>query len=333
MIIAVDGMGGDNSPKVVVKACVESINENSDLKLIITGSKDVIENELAKYTYDNQRIELLNAEEVIGVNEHPVMAIRKKKDSSLRRAIELVRDKKADAVLSAGSTGAFMAGGLFILGRMNGVDRPALGPIMPGVNGKFMIIDAGANAECKPENLVQFAIMGKVYMQNIMNITNPSVGLINIGAEEEKGNELTKKAYKLLKEENLNFIGNVEARDISSGDVDILVCDGFVGNTVLKMYEGVVANIFTVLKNEMVSSFKTKIGALLLKPVFRNFKVKYNYKEVGGAAFLGVNGLCVKAHGNSDIKAFKQAIKQCNELYNHKVLDKIKEELEKVLNI
>lgn len=331
MKIAVDGMGGDYSPKAIVEGCVSAVKDFNDLHIIITGKEDLIKKELDKYEYDKSKIEILNAEEVISPNEHPVMAVRRKKDSSLNKALNLVKNKEADAIISAGSTGAFMAGSLFIIGRIKGIDRPALAPIMPGKNKKFMIIDCGANAECKPNNLLQFAYMGKIYFENVLNVANPSIGLINIGAEEEKGNELTKATFKLLKEAPLNFIGNVEPRDISSGDVDILVCDGFVGNTVLKMYEGVASNIFHILKEEIMSSTRGKLGGMLLKPVFNDFKKKFDYKEYGGAAFIGVNGVCIKAHGSSDAKAIKNAIKQAEIFYENDVVGKISDGIDKYI--
>lgn len=329
MKIAVDGMGGDNSPSAVAEGCVKAVQE-FDVTILLTGPEEVLKTELNKYEYDKAKIQIIDAKEIIDPNEHPVSAIRKKKNSSLSVALNLVKNKEADAVISAGSTGAFMAGALFIVGRIKGIDRPALAPIMPGRNNSFMIIDSGANAECKPINLFQFAIMGKVYMENIMKIVNPSIGLVNIGTEEEKGNELTKAAYKILKNSKLNFVGNVEPREISNGDVPVLVCDGFVGNTVLKMYEGVAANIFEILKKEIMSSLKTKIGGVLLKSVFKNFKKKFDYKEVGGAPFLGVEGICIKAHGSSDARAFKNAIRQAKVLYDNEVLIKIKKEIERI---
>jgi phosphate acyltransferase len=327
MIISVDGMGGDNSPEAIVEGCILAVKEYN-VDIILTGPKDRIESELSKYEYDSKKIRVIDAQEVISTNEHPVMAIRKKKNSTLSRAIELVKQGEADAVISAGSTGAFMAGALFILGRIKGVERPALAPVMPGKNGSFMLIDCGANVDCKPSNLVQFGTMGKIYMENILQIKNPSVGLINIGAEEEKGNELTKAAYKLLKEAPINFIGNVEPRDIPLGDVSVLVCDGFIGNTVLKLYEGVSATIFDILKTEIMSTKLTKVGGLLLKPVFRKFKKKFDYKEVGGAPFLGVKGICIKAHGSSDSKAIKNAIRQAIRFYDNDVLNKIQDEIQ-----
>ncbi|KEH89591.1 phosphate acyltransferase PlsX [Clostridium novyi] len=328
MKIVVDGMGGDYSPHIVVKGCIEAIKEYNNIDIIITGPEKLINDELQKYEYNKEKITVLDAKDVITNNEHPVMAIRRKKESSIYKALQMVKNKEADAVISAGSTGAFLAGATLVVGRIKGVSRPALAPIMPGKNGPFMIIDCGANAECKPSNLVQFAKMGEIYFENILNVKNPTVGLINIGSEEEKGNELTKEAHKLLKDMDFNFVGNVEPRDIPTGNTNVLVCDGFVGNTVLKMYEGVASTIFETLKDEIMSSFRTKIGGLLLKPVFKKFKKDYDYKEYGGAAFLGVDGICIKAHGSSDDKAFKNAIKQAINFYENGIIDKIKSHIE-----
>ncbi|MEG0133531.1 MAG: phosphate acyltransferase PlsX [Clostridium sp.] len=323
MKVVVDGMGGDNSPAAIVEGCVLAQKEY-DIDIIITGKEELIRVELQKYEYDKEKITILDAREVISTNETPVKALKTKKDSSLVRALELVKANEADAIVSAGSTGAFLAGCTLIVKRIKGINRPALAPVMPGKNGPFMIIDVGANADCKPHYLTQFAQMGKVYFENVLGVNNPTVGLINIGAEEEKGNELTKEAHKLLKEEDINFVGNVEPREIPKGEVNILVCDGFVGNTVLKMYEGVASTILNELKEEIMSSTRTKIGGLLLKPVFSRFKKHYDYKEYGGAAFLGVNGICIKAHGSSDGKAIKNAIRLSKTYYDTKVLEKVK---------
>ncbi|MGK0466581.1 phosphate acyltransferase PlsX [Clostridium sp.] len=329
MVVVVDGMGGDFSPDAVVCGCVEAIKEY-DIDILITGPYDLIKEELDKYNYDPNKIKIIDAKEVISTSEHPVMAIKRKKDSSLVKALNLVKGGEADAVISAGSSGAFLAGCTLIVGRIKGIDRPALAPVMPGKKGPFMIIDCGANAECKPHYLVQFGLMGKTYFENILKINNPSVGIVNIGTEEEKGNELSKSAHQLLKVANLNFVGNVEAREIPTGDINVLVCDGFVGNVILKLYEGAVANIFDILKTGIMSSFRTKLGGMLLKPVFKKFKKDFDYKEYGGAAFLGVNGICIKAHGSSDAKAFKNAIKQATIFYDNKVVDKLKLEIEKL---
>lgn len=326
MKIAIDGMGGDNAPQAVVEGVVQALKEYEDINIYITGPKDEIEKELSKYTYPKDRVTVVHTNEVISPNEHPVMAIRKKKDSSIVKALNLVKDGECEAIISGGSTGAFLAGCTFIVGRIQGVERPALAPIMPGRYGKFMIVDVGANVDCKPQYLVQFAHMGKIYYEAMFNTKNTSVGLLNIGAEEEKGNELTKATYKLLKEENFNFVGNVEPRDIPRGEVNVLVADGFVGNTALKMYEGSASNILGMLKDEIYSSsIMSKLGAVLLKPVFKSLKVKFDYKEVGGAPFLGVNGICIKAHGSSDGKAFKNAIKQAKLFKENDILSKIEE--------
>ena len=304
MRIAIDGMGGDNAPQAVINGVIQALNEYNDLEFYITGPEDIIKEQLTKEGYTGNKIIVVDAKEVISTNEHPVMAIRKKKDSSLCKALNLVKDKTCDAVLSAGSTGAFLAGCNFIVGRIKGVKRPAY--------------------------LLQFAHMGKEYYKGVLNSENPSIGLVNIGAEEEKGNDLTKNTYQLLKnEKSFNFIGNVEPRDITSGDTNVLVCDGFTGNTVLKMYEGTASTVLNIIKDGMLSSgFTAKIGALLLKPVFKDIKKKFDYKEYGGAPFLGVDGICIKAHGSSDGKAFKNAIRQSKQFYDNKVLDKIKEQLE-----
>ena len=323
MKVVVDGMGGDNSPQAIVEGCVLAQKEYG-VDIIITGPKEKIEAELSKHEYNKDAISIVDAREVISTNEAPVKALKTKKDSSLVKALELVKSGEADAIVSAGSTGAFLAGCTLIVKRIKGISRPALAPVMPGKNGPFMIIDAGANADCKPQYLTQFAQMGKVYFENVLGVNNPTVGLVNIGEEEEKGNDLTKAAYQLLKEEDINFIGNIEPRDIPKGKVNVLVCDGFVGNTVLKMYEGVAETILSEIKTEIMGSLVTKIGGALLTPVFKRFKKHYDYKEYGGAAFLGVNGICIKAHGSSDARALKNAIKVSKAYYDTGVLEKMK---------
>ncbi len=323
MRIAVDGMGGDNAPQAVIEGCIEYLKENTDTTIIITGKEDLISKELLKFTYDKSRILVEPAEEVIGNDESPVAAVRRKKNSSLVKAVKMVKEGKADAVISAGSTGALLTAALLIIGRIKGVDRPALAPLMPGVNGNFLVLDSGANVDCKPINLVQFALMGKTYFENVLKVSNPKVGLINIGAEAEKGNELTKASYELLKEADINFVGNIEPREISKGDVQIFVCDGFVGNTVLKMYEGVSSNLFSLIKREIMSSFTSKLGGLLLKPVFSKLKKKFDYKEHGGAPLLGVKGVTIKAHGSSDGRAIKNALKQAKKFYDNDLINKM----------
>lgn len=243
------------------------------------------------------------------------------------KALELVKEGKAQAVISAGSTGALMAGATFVLGRIKGINRVCLAPLLPGAKAPFMIADAGANVDCKAEYLVQFAMMGKVYFESVLGVKSPTVGLVNIGAEEEKGNELTKAAYKLLKDTDFNFIGNIEPRDIPRGEVNIAVCDGFIGNTVLKTYEGVASNLFSMLKKEIMASTRGKIGGAFLKPVFKDFKKKFDYTEYGGSPFLGAKGICIKAHGSSDAKAFKNAIRQAKICYDKKIIEEIENNL------
>ena len=259
------------------------------------------------------------------------MAIRKKKDSSLCKALNLVKDKTCDAVLSAGSTGAFLAGCNFIVGRIKGVKRPALTPIMPGKNGPFIVVDAGANVDCKPEYLLQFAHMGKEYYKGVLNSENPSIGLVNIGAEEEKGNDLTKNTYQLLKnEKSFNFIGNVEPRDITSGDTNVLVCDGFTGNTLLKSCEGVAMSLMKLMKEKFMASFKGKMGALMLKDSLKEIKSMMDYTEYGGAPLLGVKGGVIKAHGSSNAFAIKNAINQAIKFANGNVVNDIEQVLKEL---
>lgn len=328
MKIAIDGMGGDNAPAAVVEGVIQALKEYDNIEFYITGPEDTINSELSKYDYSKDKVKVIDAKEVISTNEHPVMAVRRKKDSSIVKALNLVKDKTCDAIISGGSTGAFLAGCTLIVGRIKGVERPALAPIMPGRKSQFMIVDVGANVDCKPQYLVQFAKMGEVYYKYIFNVDKPSIGLINIGEEEEKGNDLTKSTYQLLKnEKSLNFVGNVEPRDIPSGKTNILVSDGFVGNTALKMYEGSASSILGMVKDEiMQSSIISKLGILLLKPALKNLMKKVDYKEYGGAPFLGVDGICIKAHGSSDAKAFKNAIRQTKIFYDNKVLDNMKQE-------
>jgi glycerol-3-phosphate acyltransferase PlsX len=328
MKIAIDGMGGDNAPIAVIDGAVQALKEYSDIELYITGPEKVINSELAKYEYPKEKITVIDAKEIISPNEHPVMALRKKKDASIVKALNLVKDGVCDGIISGGSTGAFLAGCTLIVGRIKGVERPALAPIMPGRHGNFMVIDVGANVDCKPAFLVQFAKMGKIYYEKTFNVKNPSIGLVNIGEEEEKGNELTKAAFKLLKgEKSINFKGNIEPREIPTGDTNVLVSDGFVGNTVLKMYEGSAINILGIIKDEIIkSSIISKLGIVLLKPVLKNIMKKFDYKETGGAPFLGVNGICIKAHGSSDAKAFKNSIRQTKVFYENNVLNDIRNE-------
>lgn len=330
MKVIVDVMGGDNAPVEIIKG---SIDAARDLKidLLLVGNQEIINNELNKYDISGLNIEVFNATEVIENTESPTMAIRRKKDSSLVVAFKLLKEGKGDAVVSAGSTGAILAGGLFLLGRIKGIDRAALTPVLPGKHSPFVIVDAGANADCKPNNLLQFAVMGSVYVNSVLGIKNPKVALANIGSEEEKGNELTKQSYSLLKSKLDNFVGNVEGRDIPEGNVHVVVCDGFTGNMILKVFEGVAGTIFGILKEKIMATTRTKIGGLLLKPVFNSFKKQFDYTEYGGAILLGVDGLVIKAHGSSNAKAFKNAIRQAKNAFDGQMVSIIKNELEKLV--
>ena len=330
MKFVMDGMGGDNAPKAVIKGAVEALKIYSDVEIYITGPEVKLLQELENYDYDKSRIKIIDAAEVISLNEHPVMALRKKKNSSLVKALNLVKSGECDGIISAGSTGAFLAGCTLIIGRIEGIERPVLAPILPGEKGSFMIVDAGANVDCKPHFLTQFALMGKIYYKNVLGAENPSIGLINVGTEEEKGNELTKASYPLLKASGMNFVGNVEPREAPKGEVNVLVCDGFAGNTLLKTYEGTASTLMKMLKNEICNSLLGKIGAVFLIPVFKKLKKRFDYTEVGGAPFLGVQGICIKAHGSSDANAFKNAIRQGKIFYENDILSKIKLEIEKL---
>ena len=326
--VAVDAMGGDNAPGEIVKGAVEAINEEKKLKIFLVGREMVIREELRKYTYDDTRVEIVHAEEVIETAEPPVMAIRRKKDSSIVKAMNMVKNGECDALVSAGSTGAVLVGGQVIVGRIRGVERPPLAPLIPTENGVSLLLDCGANVDARPSHLVQFAKMGSVYMENVMGIRNPKVGIVNIGAEEEKGNALVKETFPLLKNcPEINFVGSVEARDIPSGVVDVVVCEAFVGNVILKMYEGVGAALIRKVKSGMMSSLRSKIGALLVKPALKQTLKSFNLDEYGGAPLLGLNGLVVKTHGSSKSIEIKNSILQCVTLKEQRINEKIKEKI------
>ncbi|SCG83487.1 putative glycerol-3-phosphate acyltransferase PlsX [Proteiniborus sp. DW1] len=326
MIIAVDAMGGDQGLLATVKGSIDATNELG-VTIILIGDEGKIKEELSKYEYKNDKIRIINSEEFITNDEEPAMAIRRKKQSSMVIGLNLVKDKEADAFVSSGSTGALLTGGILIVKRIKGVDRAALAIPYPTKKGISLLLDAGANTDCKAKYLQQFAIMGSIYAEKILDISNPKVSLVNIGIEEGKGNELSKEAYELLKNTNINFNGNVEARDIPEGNTDVIVCDGFVGNVILKLTEGLAMSIFSMLKEEFMSSFTSKIGALLLKPGLRKFKKRLDYTEYGGAPLLGTKGVVIKAHGSSDSKAIKNAIKQAKVFVENKVIEKIEAEV------
>lgn len=323
--IAVDGMGGDNAPNSVVEGCIEAISKEKKIQLLLVGKEKVLKEELKKYNYNKEQIIIVNADEIIENSESPVMAIRRKKSSSIVVGLKLVKEKEAEAFVSAGSTGAVLAGGTIIIGRLKGIERPALASFIPNEKGFTLLLDCGANVDCKPSQLVQFAKMGGIYYESFMKKENPTIGLLNIGEEEEKGNILSKETHALLKETpTINFAGNIEARDISTGKVDVVICDGFVGNIVLKYTEGFAMSLFSMIKKSLLSSFTSKIGALLIKKSLKDMMKALDYTEYGGAPLLGLNGLVVKTHGSSDSKAIKNTILQCNTFYQEKVNEKIK---------
>ena len=308
MRIILDGMGGDNAPAAVVEGAVLASKE-IEYEIQIIGQQELIQAELAKYRYDEKKITVIDAREVISNEEAPVRAVRSKKDSSIVRGINMVKKGEGDIFISAGSTGALMAGGLFILGRIQGIDRPALASVYPIVGSiPSLLVDAGANAECKPNNLLEFGIMGNIYMEKVLGRENPRVGLVNLGAEAAKGSTLTKAAYDLLEHSDMNFIGNVEARDVPKGACDVIVADGFTGNVILKLTEGLAWNILKLIKSKFTDGAKAKLGAALLLDKMKELKKEFDYSEYGGAPILGVKGPIVKMHGSSSANAVKNTI-------------------------
>lgn len=326
--VAVDAMGGDNAPAEIVKGAVEAVNADSRVKVFLVGRPAPVEEELKKYTYPKEQVEVVPAEEVIEMAEAPVMAIRKKKNSSIVKALYMVKDGTCDAYVSAGSTGATLVGGQVIVGRIKGVERPPLAPLIPTENGVALLIDCGANVDARPSHLVQFAKMGSVYMEHVVGVKNPRVAIVNIGAEEEKGNALVKETFPLLKNcPEINFIGSIEARDIPAGGADVIVCEAFVGNVILKLYEGVGSVMMKKIKGGMMTSLRSKIGALLVKPALKQTLKAFDTKEYGGAPLLGLNGLVVKTHGSSKSVEIKNSILQCIAFKEQKINEKIKEKI------
>ena len=326
--VAVDAMGGDNAPGEIVKGAAKALRENDNIYIYLVGQKDVIEKELESYEYPKERIEIVDAPDVIETAEPPVMAIRRKKESSMVIALKLVKDKVADAFVSAGSSGAILVGGQLIIGKAKGVKRAPLAPLIPTEKGASLLIDCGANVDARAEHLVQFAKMGSVYMENVVGINHPRVAIVNIGAEEEKGNALVKETYPMLKSlENINFVGSIEARDIPRGDADVIVCEAFAGNVILKLYEGVGSVMLSVIKQGLLSSLRAKIGALLIKPALKKTLKKFDSSQYGGAPLLGLKGLVVKAHGSSTATEIANAIRQCIEFKQQNINNKITEAL------
>lgn len=323
-VVAVDAMGGDNAPVEIVKGCVEAVKEREDIKVLLVGLADVVQAELTKYTYPTDRIEVVPASQVIETAEPPVMAIRKKKDSSIVVALKLVKEGKADGFVSAGSSGAVLVGGQVIVGKIKGVERAPLAPLIPTKKGVSLLIDCGANVDARSSHLVQFARMGSIYMEHVLGIPNPKVAIVNIGAEEEKGNALVKETYPLLKEcKDINFIGSIEARDIPSGQADVIVCEAFVGNVILKLYEGLSSTLIGVIKTGLMSTLRSKIGAALALPALKNTLKAFDASAYGGAPLLGLKGLVVKTHGSSKAKEIKNSIIQCVSFKEQDISSKI----------
>lgn len=328
--VVLDAYGGDNAPIETVRGAILALKEEKTLKIILTGKEEEIRKELEKYNYDKNRVEIVNANDIITCNDKPTEAIRTKKDSSLVVAFKLLKEREdVISIVSAGSTGAILTGGFMLVGRIKGVSRPALSPLLPTLNGSkgTLLIDCGANTDCKVINLCHFALMGSEYMK-IMGVENPRIALLSNGTEDEKGNELVKKAFPIMKTLPINFVGNMEARDLLSGKYDVVVCDGFSGNVLLKGTEGGIISLKNVLKDEIKSSIKCKIGALFMKKAFKGMKEKLNYEANGGSPFIGCKKLIMKCHGSSTGESVCNTILSSLNLYRMN----LNERIEKVIN-
>ena len=323
--VVLDAMGGDNGCAAMVDGAVQAVKEHSNVDVILVGQEEVVRAELGKYTYPEAQITVVHASEVIETGEPPVLAIRRKKDSSIVVGLNLVKKGEADAFVSAGSTGAVLVGGQLIVGRIKGVERPPLGVLIPTTKGVSLLVDNGANVDARASHLVQFAKMGSIYMENVVGIKNPRVSIVNVGVEEEKGNALVKETFPLLKEcDDINFTGNIEAREIPHGGADVVVCEGFTGNVILKLYEGVGSALIGEVKKGMMSTLRSKIGALLVKPALKKTLKRFDAAEYGGAPMLGLNGLVVKTHGSSTAKEVKNTIAQCITFKEQDIVNKMK---------
>lgn len=328
--VALDAMGGDNAPGEIIKGAVDAVQKRKDIKILLTGKEEVLKKELSAYTYPKEQIQIVNATEVIATAEPPVAAVRSKRDSSIVVGMKLVKRGEADAFVSAGNSGAVLAGGQIFIGKIKGVERTPLAPLIPTAKGVALLIDCGANVDARPSHLVQFAQMGSIYMEHVIGKKNPTVGIVNIGAEEEKGNALVKETFPLLKAcKDIHFAGSVEARDIPSGDVDVVVCEAFVGNVILKLYEGVGGTLIKKIKASMMTSLRSKIGALLVKPALKATLKDFDASEYGGAPLLGLKGLVVKTHGSSTAKEVCTSIIQCVAFKEQKISEKIQEAVQK----
>lgn len=330
-VIALDAMGGDNAPGEIVKGAVMAVNENKQIKIHLFGDEAAIKNELKQYQYTDEQIEITHTTQEIDCNESPAAAIKSKKDSSMVVGLKSVKEKQCDAFISAGSSGAVLVGGQVLVGKCKGVKRAPLAPVIPTVKGVSLLIDCGANVDARPEHLIQFAQMGSIYMENVLGIKNPKVAIVNIGEEEAKGNALVKETYPLLKAcDSINFVGSIEARDIPKGDVDVILTEAFVGNVILKLEEGLAGALISVIKEGMMSSTRSKLGALLVKPALKETLKIFDATEYGGAPLLGLKGLVVKIHGNATAKETKNAIVQCVTFKEQKINEKIMEHLKPI---
>ncbi len=320
--IAVDAMGGDNSPGVEVSGAVAACR-NWGCEVVLVGDTTKIQAELDKHKTQGLKLDIHHASQVVGMHDSPSDAVRKKKDSSIRVAFDLAKQGLADAVVSAGNSGAIMASGMYVFGRVKGVERPAIGTSLPNLDDQTMVLDMGANVDCKPSQLYQFGIMGSIYVEHVLSKSKPRVGLLSNGSEEKKGNDLTREAHQLLKDSDLNYLGYVEGGDVYNGSVDVVVCDGFVGNVLLKVSEGLAVAIGTMLKHEIESRVLAKMGYCLSRPAFDAFKKRINPAEYGGAPLLGIAGTGIVCHGSSDPVAISIAIRQAGEYAKIRIEEKI----------